>query len=661
VPRLFVTDVDEVLSGDEESNEQFRRLIQRRRKNVLLVYATGRTKTSLRHFLNERELLPRADYHIASLGTEIYRQPEDSRVWGWDRVIRPNWRRDAIVQHLFAHHPEVKWQQEINQSNYKVSFWWEKGNSKLARKLEMELRENKLSCRTVFSSPGYLDIIPEPAGKAQSVLWLIKSLMILPSDVIVLAQNGNDLEFLESGLHVIVRPEAQGELLAAAKNRAHLTQARGIDGISEGLRALNFFLPTTGTRSLVDEAFEQALVAIRKNLTPIGFSAASLADLKVDGTTAENYRSVWARDGMMTMIWTLELNDADIRNCGRQTLITLLDNQSPSGLVPTNVRIDTGEVEYSGLGGIASIDSGLWVIIGAFRYYEVTGDVELLKKYESQLQKTMNWLSAQDVNNCGLLEIPELGDWADLIGRSYNVLYDEVLWYRALCCYTGILQTFGKKEKADDYAKWAKHVKERIIQSFWPTGDASKSKDGFVGEVQHNIGSSSYLLAQITPFSFNWRCDVYGNLLAYLYGILDEVHGEKLLGFLWGVGVNNPWPVKCLYPPIHVGSPDWKDYLIVNMLNLPDHYHNGGIWPFIGGLWVRFLHRLGKLELAQHELIRLAELNKLGRNREWEFNEWAHGQTGRPMGMAYQAWSAASYIRAYLEIHRDPQLSVGAD
>ena len=39
----------------------------------------------------------------------------------------------------------------------------------------------------------------------------------------------------------------------------------------------------------------------------------------------------------------------------------------------------------------------------------------------------MNWLSALDSNNDGLLEVPEAGDWTDLFGRSYHVLYDEVL------------------------------------------------------------------------------------------------------------------------------------------------------------------------------------------------------------------------------------------
>jgi glycogen debranching enzyme len=82
------------------------------------------------------------------------------------------------------------------------------------------------------------------------------------------------------------------------------------------------------------------------------------------------------------------------------------------------------------------------------------------------------------------------------------------------------------------------------------------------------------------------------------------------------------------------------------MLNLPDHYHNGGIWPFIGGAWVKSIHKLGLKEIALKELYKLAKLNRLGIFNIWEFNEWFHGETGRPMGKAYQAWSASEYISA---------------
>jgi glycogen debranching enzyme len=134
-------------------------------------------------------------------------------------------------------------------------------------------------------------------------------------------------------------------------------------------------------------------------------------------------------------------------------------------------------------------------------------------------------------------------------------------------------------------------------------------------------------------------------------GLLDEQQMEQLFHFLWGAGVNSPYPVKCLYPAVQSGANDWKDYFVTNFLNLPDHYHNGGIWPFIGGLWVRFLAQVGREELAHQELVALAEACRQGIYAEWEFNEWLHGHTGRPMGKAYQAWSAAGYIAAYMALH----------
>jgi glycogen debranching enzyme len=51
-------------------------------------------------------------------------------------------------------------------------------------------------------------------------------------------------------------------------------------------------------------------------------------------------------------------------------------------------------------------------------------------------------------------------------------------------------------------------------------------------------------------------------------------------------------------------------------------------------------------DIAMRELVNLAKLCSQGASYPWEFNEWHHGVTGRPMGKAFQAWSAAGFIRA---------------
>jgi hypothetical protein len=70
----------------------------------------------------------------------------------------------------------------------------------------------------------------------------------------------------------------------------------------------------------------------------------------------------------------------------------------------------------------------------------------------------------------------------------------------------------------------------------------------------------------------NWLCDVLGNLQAFLSNVLDAERAQIAFKFMWGVGVNDPYPVTNLYPPVQAGDPDWRPYYIVNLLSLPRHY-----------------------------------------------------------------------------------------
>jgi glycogen debranching enzyme len=286
------------------------------------------------------------------------------------------------------------------------------------------------------------------------------------------------------------------------------------------------------------------------------------------------------------------------------------------------------------------------LIIAVHEYVQRSRDVDLLRHYRPVLQHIMNWLSAHDSNNDALLEIPEAGDWTDLFGRSYNILYDEVLWYRANICFGRLLEMLGEWRQAGDYLRWSGSIKQAILHKFWPSSDGERNGKYSFADKQVSLGDTNYLIAQVTPFDFDWRCDAYGNILALLHNVLDIDRAKIAFRFMWGVGINDPYPVANLYPVVQSGDPGWRQYYIVNLLNLPHHYHNGGIWPFVGAQWVRFVNRLGLRDVATSELVRLARLNQSGVKFEWEFNEWAHGKTGKPMGKAFQAWSCSEFIHA---------------
>jgi hypothetical protein len=136
---------------------------------------------------------------------------------------------------------------------------------------------------------------------------------------------------------------------------------------------------------------------------------------------------------------------------------------------------------------------------------------------------------------------------------------------------------------------------------------------------------------------------VFGNLLALLCGLADREAERRTLRALDRARVSESWPVRVVCEPIPAGSSLWRAYMSRHRQNLEWQYHNGGIWPFVGGFWVAALVRAGARDKARAELVKLAGANALG---GWAFNEWLHGRTLAPGGMSGQSWNAAAFLIA---------------
>jgi hypothetical protein len=423
--------------------------------------------------------------------------------------------------------------------------------------------------------------------------------------------------------------------------------------------------------NLVDKAYRRASEVLSSCASPLGFKASGLDT---------GYPQVWGRDAPITSLGALLTGDAELIAASRASLETLGSSQTDLGMIHLNVDTRTGEVTTENAG---AVDANLWFILGHYAYFSATGDMEFLRSSWLALEKALLWLRYQDMNACGLLEIPEAGDWADLYSVRYNALYDNVLYYGALRALSILADKQGRAEDVDGaepgasasrastergtgdqaavFAALAEDVMERLNLLHWLDRPWDARAFGEQLERLKAMRLEWFLLYQNTatlteiPYYLPWTgfrefgtvFDGFGNMLAVLFGVASEARTARIFEYAHSAGADHPFPLRAFYPPVYPGEREWREYYRSRNLNLPHQYHNGGIWPFLGGFYVAALVQQGEQARAEQQLELLARANELGKRQKWEFNEWIHGLSGRPMGHPLQAWSAAMYVYAH--------------
>jgi hypothetical protein len=399
--------------------------------------------------------------------------------------------------------------------------------------------------------------------------------------------------------------------------------------------------------SLTDEAAGRARDILRGCVTSLGLRASA---------GEPGYPEVWTRDAMISLLGICADGLEDLVPALRDSLDTLTARQSDLGYIPLNVGSD-GHPSTANAG---SIDSNLWYIVGHHLLDATFGTPDLLERHRDAIQRAMVWARYQDTDDDGLIESQEAADWADLLAYRGKVLYPNILFTMALRAYAAMATQIDLPDP-DLHSRLAGLATARLNALHWVESDHGLWSSATSPELNgHHLESRRLVQATVTqlwgrPFYLPWVafrdfgdwCDVLGNSLAILTRIADPPRAERILTYFDEVGVAWPYPAKAIHPPIWPGHKDWRDYYRNGDRSLPDQYHNGGIWPFIGGFLVAALVEAGRLDAAAEHLERLARALRESHAEGWEFNEWHHGRTGRPMGAPRQAWSAALYLFAY--------------
>jgi glycogen debranching enzyme len=366
---------------------------------------------------------------------------------------------------------------------------------------------------------------------------------------------------------------------------------------------------------------------LRRNLSPGGILAATpgrRADLR-------GYTAIFGRDAAVCALGMALSGDAVLEQEAATGLHTLAAHQASNGQIPKFVDVERSEADFWYLG---CIDSTLWWLIAlAFldsRPPKARG-TRLRKRYASHIRLAIQWLLAQEHQRFFLLQQNEASDWADIMPRSGFVLYTNTLWYFVKRLY-GLEHTVETLQNFNGLfhpfsAGLAEYRRARLLNDY----------------VLRTAGQRDLYLSFVNFAFFGEEGDVFGNVLAVLLGLADERASRRTLDALTSACAHVPYPVRAVTRPIKRASTLWRPYMARHRQNLVWQYHNGGIWPMVGGFWVAALVACGRRQQASAELVKLARACAL---KNWAFTEWLHGKTYAPRGMPGQSWNAAAFLLA---------------
>nr|WP_321451359.1 amylo-alpha-1,6-glucosidase [uncultured Carboxylicivirga sp.] len=339
-------------------------------------------------------------------------------------------------------------------------------------------------------------------------------------------------------------------------------------------------------------------------------------------TAGWGYPEPYTRDLMFSIFGVAVSKNQELLESIRKVLETLAKNQTNKGHIPSLVQ----DAEDRG----ASDTTPLFLLgVGIFR--KATNDADFLNE---AVEKALTWMEYQSPSDRYLVAQQPTSDWRDeqwVIGYG---LYVNTLTYSCL-------RMFGQHEKADKL--------QQAMGRFTITGSEMHNHvhEGLVVKYKPYYAFWSYKI-----FSSE-RFDLLGNSLAILSGLASPTRADEMISWIEDecTGMRSKGELSIELPPnffpfIKPTDPDWNERYL--KYNKPGEYHNGGIWPFICGIYIAALVAAKRYKLAEKKLFALTNLVKrsVDKNLAFGFNEWTKAQDGEPKGQDWQTWSAAMYVYA---------------
>jgi hypothetical protein len=380
--------------------------------------------------------------------------------------------------------------------------------------------------------------------------------------------------------------------------------------------------PGPASTARIDACAVAALELLQRNLSPHGILAAS----PTPAAQERRYTRIFGRDAAICALAMCGSGVDALERGAVSSLDALAARQAANGQIPKYVDPDGLDADFWYLG---CIDATLWWLIGV-DHLRRRGRVEPTR-WHGGVERAVAWLLAQEHQHLRLLQQNEASDWADIMPRSGYVLYTNALWFEV------------KRRFALGDAQATHHHFNHLFHPFRADLPEYHRARLLRHYARRGRTDSGLYLSFVNLAVAGDEGDVFGNLLAILCGLADASMAERIVASVRAADADEPYPIRVVLRPLSRRHELWRPYMARHQQNHPHQYHNGGLWPFVGGFWILALQRLGQDDLAWQALERLAQANE---RDDWRFTEWFHGQTLEPLGMAGQSWNAATFLLA---------------
>lgn len=377
-------------------------------------------------------------------------------------------------------------------------------------------------------------------------------------------------------------------------------------------------------RQLLAQCRARAIELLRRNLTPAGILAATPGRRAAQ----RGYTAIFGRDAAVCALGMVVSGDAQLEDAAAQALHTLAAAQAHNGQIAKFVDVAQQEADFWYLG---CIDSTLWWLIAVSALHACGKPIGLRQRHARRIRMALQWLLAQEHQRFFLLQQNEASDWADIMPRSGFVLYTNALWYLVKRLYR-----LGSQLATRENFNGLFHPFSAGLQQY--------RRARLLNDYVLRTARDRDVYLSFVNFSFYGdEGDVFGNTLAVLAGLAEPAQARRIMDALQGAHAADHYPVRAVTHPIKQSSTLWRPYMARHGQNHIWQYHNGGIWPMVGGFWIAALLQVGYRERAEAALVQMARACAL---RNWSFTEWLHGKTLAPRGMPGQSWNAAAFLLA---------------